>query len=513
MEVGSPNLFDLIFDKDDPLIGSDLTDCNSFDGIPTAESLEDLPTPTIGLNTDEFLDSLLSELDQQQAPNSNSIEDTKPKLEPILCPFLPPSVALADAEGADEHSYAAQMVPHPSPTSSPVSSDSGISDSACPLSPAASSCSLRKSSLSESSSESAIVDILDVAQQDIFGPPPPRSKPTRLSLRQPPGTSQTTTVLRRPPVTKGAFLNTRGRSSSGVILPFTARDLPSAPINKKYPPLELTEEEKRLLKKEGVSLPSHYPLTKAEEKELKRIRRKIRNKRSAQESRKKKGEYVDALEDRVQHCTRENTLLRKQVEQLTKQNHSLVGQLRRLQQAVTNGSRRSAQAGTCLAVLLLSFTLLVAPNLSPFSKKNEGAERNNESEQAALASANTPITGQSRTLLQHGRPGPFGPLNPEEQQLADEYMQAEMTELSLTHHARRPGLKWRGTVGGPPPVLEGPVYKRVKHELMDVADGGLPPAPAMGYLDGGSGTKELNETYKTKVYVMRTRKSIKVEEL
>ncbi|XP_058257770.1 cyclic AMP-responsive element-binding protein 3-like protein 3-A isoform X3 [Hemibagrus wyckioides] len=132
--------------------------------------------------------------------------------------------------------------------------------------------------------------------------------------------------------------------------------------------LVLNEDEKKLLVKEGVTLPSQLPLTKYEERILKKIRRKIRNKQSAQESRKKKKEYIDGLESRMAACSVENQELQRKVFQLEKCNISLMEQLRRLQAMIMNGSNKPAQTGTCVLVLLLSFTLILLPSLKPFTE-------------------------------------------------------------------------------------------------------------------------------------------------
>lgn len=137
-----------------------------------------------------------------------------------------------------------------------------------------------------------------------------------------------------------------------------------------YPKLILSGEEKRLLAKEGITLPAHYPLTKHEERELKRIRRKIRNKISAQDSRKRKKEYVDGLEERVKKCTDENQTLLKRIKLLQSQNQNLMNQMKKMQSLLTKGGNKSVQPATCLMVLLMSMALIAAPNLKMNKENN-----------------------------------------------------------------------------------------------------------------------------------------------
>ncbi|XP_041035620.1 cyclic AMP-responsive element-binding protein 3-like protein 4 isoform X2 [Carcharodon carcharias] len=129
-----------------------------------------------------------------------------------------------------------------------------------------------------------------------------------------------------------------------------------------FPDLALTEEEKRLLNQEGIVLPSNLPLTKAEERILKKVRRKIRNKQSAQESRRRKKEYIDGLESRVAACTAQNQELQKQVLQLEHHNVSLLTQLRRLQSLIKETSNKAAQTSTCIMIMTFSLMLLIMPS-------------------------------------------------------------------------------------------------------------------------------------------------------
>ncbi|XP_052795349.1 cyclic AMP-responsive element-binding protein 3-like protein 3 isoform X2 [Mya arenaria] len=188
-------------------------------------------------------------------------------------------------------------------------------------------------------------------------------------------------------------------SANTDTLPFSMKDLSTDTKSSghSFPELKLTEEEKDLLAREGVSIPTDMPLTKEEERSLKSIRRKIRNKVSAKESRKRKMDYVDGLEKRVKKCTHENQSLQKKVETLEKNNMSLMNQLKKLQTIITLKSTRTAQASTCVMVLLLSFAFLVVPNFNPFRDADSMEEMKS-----------IPVPGKSRNLLHKSAGDDFG---------------------------------------------------------------------------------------------------------
>ncbi len=104
----------------------------------------------------------------------------------------------------------------------------------------------------------------------------------------------------------------------------------------------------------------------AELKDLKKVRRKIKNKISAQESRKRKKEYIDGLEDRVKICTNRNKELKREVDCLKQQNTSLMSQLKKLQAIVGQYNPSKAQAGSMLLVIVMSFSMFFIPKFKHY---------------------------------------------------------------------------------------------------------------------------------------------------
>lgn len=167
--------------------------------------------------------------------------------------------------------------------------------------------------------------------------------------------------------------------------------------------LILSEEEKRTLISEGYPIPNKLPLTKQEEKNLKKIRRKIKNKISAQESRRKKKEYLETLEKRVEAFSQENNDLKKKVDSLENNNRSLLSQLQKLQNLVGKVTGRpaggSTQTGTALMVLVLCFAVFLG-GWSP-SSLNIGY-----SSQSRLSSSHDTLFSNPQLMQPSPRMGP-----------------------------------------------------------------------------------------------------------
>ncbi|KAH8872290.1 Cyclic AMP-responsive element-binding protein 3-like protein [Schistosoma japonicum] len=94
--------------------------------------------------------------------------------------------------------------------------------------------------------------------------------------------------------------------------------------------VKLTTEERKLLQKIGCQLPIKFPLSQTNEKAIRTVRRKIRNKLSAQASRAKRQKYVIDLERRYSLCTEEIKQLRRQIYELEEDKRSLTLHLRKL---------------------------------------------------------------------------------------------------------------------------------------------------------------------------------------
>ncbi|XP_055282973.1 cyclic AMP-responsive element-binding protein 3 isoform X1 [Moschus berezovskii] len=187
------------------------------------------------------------------------------------------------------------------------------------------------------------------------------------------------------------------------------------PADQEIARLILTEEEKRLLEKEGLTLPGMLPLTKMEEQVLKRVRRKIRNKKSAQESRRKKKVYVGGLESRVLKYTAQNLELQNKVQLLEEQNLSLLDQLRKLQAMVIQTANKASSGSTCVLVLLFSFCLLLVPAM--YSSDTRGS----------LPAEHRVLSRQLRALPSEDPP-----------QLEPPALQSEVPKDSLDHEIQAP---------------------------------------------------------------------------
>ncbi|XP_055333367.1 cyclic AMP-responsive element-binding protein 3-like protein 3-A [Paramacrobiotus metropolitanus] len=122
-------------------------------------------------------------------------------------------------------------------------------------------------------------------------------------------------------------LNTPSRSPGNIASLSLATAISSSLATSEDGTLLLTEEEKRTLIAEGYPIPARLPLSKAEERSLKRIRRKIKNKISAQESRRKKKEYIESLEKKVKNLNEDNSELRRRLETSEATNRTLADQL------------------------------------------------------------------------------------------------------------------------------------------------------------------------------------------
>jgi len=161
---------------------------------------------------------------------------------------------------------------------------------------------------------------------------------------------------------------------------------------------------------------------------------------------------MEALEKRVKICTDEKRHLEKKVSSLEKQNSTLVGQLKKLQKLVTEGTRQTARTGTCAMILALSFALVLLPNYQSFLGANDTSLSSSEAGGR-----------QTRNLL--SKPEDF--INPAPQQ---EKSFNYIPFLNFDRMAAQMSQKPRQPVDEP---VDGQVEKSYIHDPLDGLDEGV----------------------------------------
>lgn len=118
-----------------------------------------------------------------------------------------------------------------------------------------------------------------------------------------------------------------------------------------------------MLEAEGIPVPSNGPLTKAEERELKRLRRKVKNKLSAKDSRRRRKEHMSVLEV-------ENEKLRERIDSLENANQGLAAQLRRVYDAVRPSTESGGRQHKACVMILCALALTRPASLRPDSTRD-----------------------------------------------------------------------------------------------------------------------------------------------
>eukprot|EP00038_Savillea_parva_P007003 m.167230 g.167230 ORF g.167230 m.167230 type:complete len:400 (-) comp12798_c0_seq1:97-1296(-) len=110
----------------------------------------------------------------------------------------------------------------------------------------------------------------------------------------------------------------------------------------------LTDEERMLMEQEGISVPKRGPLSNAAERELKRLRRQVKNKYSAKDSRKKRKEYIDSLEATNADLSEQLQASRREMSNLRVKLNSVQSLFRPAAKASASMARKSAVLLLCL---------------------------------------------------------------------------------------------------------------------------------------------------------------------